>query len=225
MKKVNLLIISGISAVILFLVLTLVQNKLIEHEDVQLVYVANTDVFRDTEITNKDYREVFVPASLVLNTDAITNIEDIQGKYVKEPINKGQIIFKQDVASKEELKIIQAGEGLEKIAVRIKAAENAISYQIKPKDRIHLYFTGKSNVTKDAFFKYGIKFDDSKNDNSLQTSKVLDNIELLGIYDELGRSYDEANFTKLDTIVIAVEPIMAEMLNNLRNQGTFDITR
>ncbi len=224
MKKINLLIISGISATVLFLILTLVQSRIINHESMQAVYISNADVLRDSEISKNDYKTVYVPQSLVINTGAVTDIKDLEGKYAKEPINAGQIIFKQDIASKEQLKIIEARAGLEKIAIKIKAAENAVSYQIKPKDRIHLYFTGKSNIIATAFSKYGIKFDNNRDDNSLQTAKILDSIEILGIYDELGRNYDNANFTKLDTIVIAVEPIIAEMLNNLRTQGTFDIT-
>jgi hypothetical protein len=58
----------------------------------------------------------------------------------------------------------------------------------------------------------------------LQTAKIIENIESLGIYDEMGRSYENSNFSKLDTIVIAVQPKVAEMINNLRTQGTFDIT-
>ena len=224
MKKINLLVISCISAIILFLILTLIQNRIINQEEVQTVYIANIDVLRDTEIKKDAYKAVLVPTSLVINTDAVVNLEELQGKYAREPINKGQIIFKQDIALKDELKIITTESGLEKIAVKIKSAENAIAYQLKPKDRIHLYFTGKSGVINDAFLKYGIKFDNTKSDNSLQTSKIIENIEILGVYDELGRSYENSAFDKLDTIVIAVEPEVAEMINNLRNQGTFDIT-
>ena len=114
---------------------------------------------------------------------------------------------------------------LEKIAVKIKGPENAIAYQVKPKDRIHLYFTGKSNVVKDTFLRFGIPTYDVENINSLITTKIVENIEILGIYDELGNSYESDEFSKLDTIVIAVEPNVANMINNLRNQGTFDITR
>jgi len=223
MKKINLLLISGISALVLFLILTLLQNKIIKNENMQLVYVSTRDIIRDTKILKTDYKALLVPVSLV-NSDTVIDIKDLQGKYAKMFINKGQIFFKQDIASKEELKIIETEVGLEKIAVKIKSAENIIAYQVKPKDRIHLYFTGKSNVIEDAFLKYDIEFDKTKNNNALQTSKIIDDIEILGIYDELGRSYENANFSKLDTIVIAVEPKIAEMLNNLRNQGTFDIT-
>ena len=127
MKKINLLIVSGISAIALFLVLTLVQNKVINNEEIIIAYVSNADVLRDTEIKQNDYKEVLVPSSLVMNTDYIQSAEELQDKFAREPINKGQIIFKQDIASKEELKIIDAGDGLEKIAVKIKSAENAVA--------------------------------------------------------------------------------------------------
>lgn len=224
MKKINLLIISGISSVILFFALSFIQNKIINKEEMGAVYVSNVDVQRDMAINKNDIKQMYVPIHLIKDTDAIINIKDFDGKYAKEAINKGQIIFKQDIASKEELKIIEYKEGLEKIAVKIKNAENAIAYQIKPKDRIHLYFTGKSNVVEEVFLKNGTEFKESKNDNLLRTAKIIQDIEILGMYDEMGRSFSNDNFTKLDTIVIAVEPSLAEMINNLRTQGTFDIT-
>lgn len=225
MKKINLLIISSISAMILFIILTFIQGKIINNENQQVAYVANVDILKDTEIDENKIKEVNIPSFLINNTTAVDNYEDIKGKYAKYPINKGQIIFKQDVATKEELKIINSAEGLEKISVKIKSSENGVSYQVKPQDRIHLYFTGKYSVIKEAFMKYGIEFSNSENNNSLHTSKIIQDIEVLGIYDELGRSYNSANFSKLDTIVIAVEPKIAELINNLRSQGIFDITR
>jgi len=221
MKKINILIISGISAIILFIVLTVVQSKLIQTENMQAVFVSTTDVFRDTELTKDSYKEIYVPTSLVINTDAVTKIDDLNGKYAKDSINKGQIIFKQDIAKKEELKIIDVENGLERIAVKLKSTDNAVAYQVKPKDRVHLYFTGKGNVIKNVFDKSN----SVKNDNLIQTVKIIENTEILGIYDEVGRSYESSGFNRLDTIVIAVSPHNAEIINNLRNQGTFDITR
>lgn len=221
MKRMNILIISGISAVVLFIILTVAQNRLIQTENTQAVFVSNVDVLRDTEIMKSDYSKVYVPASLVINTKAVTNINDLEGKHARDSINKGQIIFKQDIATKDELKLIDVQDGLERIAIKLKAPDNAVSYQVKPKDRIHLYFTGKQSVIQSNLKKN----ESEKNDNSIQTLKIIEDTEILGIYDEMGRSYENAEFTKLDTILIAVSPKDAEIINNLRNQGTFDITR
>lgn len=224
MKKINVLIISGVSAVILFILLTIVQGRIIKKEDTIIAYVSTIDLLRDSKINKNDYKEVRIPVSLILDSKIVTDSKELEGKYAKEFINKGQIIFKQDIGGKDELKILEADNNLERIAVKIKESQNAVAYQIKPRDRIHLYFTGKSGVIKNAFSKYGIEFDDIS-DNFLQSKKILSDIEILGIYDEAGRSYENSEFNSLDTIVIAVEPKNAEMINTLRTQGTFDITR
>lgn len=225
MKKINLLIISGGSSIILFALLTVLQGKLINREDKITAYVSNVDVLRDSEIKEEMYKEIKIPVSLAFDSKIITSSKELNGKYAKESLNKGQIIFKQDIGDKDELKIIEAEAGLERIAVKIKAAENAVAYQVKPKDRVHLYFTGKSNIIKNVFSKYGMDFYKDAEDNSLQSKKIIPDVEILGIYDELGREYENSEFSKLDTIVIAVDAKKAEMINNLRNQGTFDITR
>lgn len=225
MKKVNILIISSISAVILFILLTIVQGKIIKKEATIVAYISNIDLLRDSKLEKSHYKEVKIPISLALEGNVITEVKELEGKYVKETINKGQIIFKQDVATKDELKIIEADNKLERIAIKIKESQNSVAYQIKPKDRIHLYFTGKSSVIKNAFLKYGIDFDSNVSDNILQSKKIISDIEILGIYDEAGRSYENSEYSRLDTIVIAVEAKTAEMINSLRTQGTFDITR
>ena len=225
MKRINILVISGCVAVILFVILTVLQNKIVNKEAMVTVYMATVDIMPDIKVNKSDYREVIVPSSLTIEGSPIVKEKDLEDKYAKTVINKGQIIFKQDIASKEELKIIEAVDGLERIALKIKSSENAVAYQVKPKDRIHLYFTGKSSVVKRLFSKYGIKYDANVEDSLLQTEKIISDTEILGIYDETGRAYENSNFSRLDTIVIAVDSNMAQILNNLRTQGTFDITR
>jgi len=173
MKKTNILVISGVSAVILFVLLTILQGRITKQEATVTAYISNIDVSRDSKINKNDYKEVKVPVSLALDTSIIKDSKDLDNKYARENINKGQLIFKQDVAKKEELKIIDTTIGLERIAVKIKSSENAIAYQVKPKDRVHLYFTGKSAVIKNAFSKYDIEFDMNVSDNILQTKKII----------------------------------------------------
>ena len=225
MKRINILILSGSIAIILFIVLTVLQNKIIDKEECISVFVSNIDVPRDSAITGEDYKEVKVPMSLVMNANIVINGDELKGKYAKDKINKGQIIFKEDIAEKDELKIIESEFGLEKVSIKIKSPENALSYQIKPNDIVQLYFTGKTSLVSAPFSKYGIPFDALAESNSLQTEKLINDIELLGIFDEAGRSYESSGYSGLDTIIVAVEPRKAEMLNNLRTLGTFDITK
>ena len=63
------------------------------------------------------------------------------------------------------------------------------------------------------------------NDNSMYTTCLLRDTEILGIYDENGRSSENDKFSGVDTVVIAVDSNMAKLINNLRSQGTFDLTK
>ena len=59
----------------------------------------------------------------------------------------------------------------------------------------------------------------------MYTTCLLKDIPILGIYDESGKSIESDKFTRLDTVVIGVDSQMAKIINNLRNQGTFDLTK
>lgn len=224
MKRINITVLSIVIAIVLFIILTIVQNKLINREPVAVVLVSNVDVKPDTELKTEWFNEVTVPLYLTLTNNVISSIEDIKGKYAKETINKGQILFWQDIGSKEELKIINAPEGIEKIAIEIKNPQNAIAYQVKPKDRVHLYFSGRYGAIKESIAQFGLE-NVSKSDNSMYTTCLIKDTEILGIYDEAGKSIESDKFTTLDTIVIGVNGEMAKTINNLRNQGIFDLTK
>lgn len=225
MKKINLFIVSGISAIILFGLLTFLEGQFINKEPVKTVFIVNTNIKKDEKILAEYIKEVEVPLSLVIDTEVITSKEELKDKYAVSDIYKGEILFRQNLSSKEELKIVEVDNGLERISVNIKNPENAVSYQIRPKDRIHLYFTGRTAMVRDSFLKYGLSLENVQNENSVQTVKLLEDVEVLGIYDEFGRSYQSNEFNKLDTVVLGVSREKAEMINNLRDQGVFDITR
>ena len=217
--------ISGIFAIVLFMVLTLIQWKIVNNIPTKTVFVATKDIKTEEKIEAEDIKEIKVPESLVINTTAVLERLEVKDKYAVNDIFKGEIIFKGNLDSKDKLKIVDASAGLERIAVNIEKPENAVSYQIKPKDRIHLYFTGRTGVIYDSFNRYGLKLNEVTDDNSMQTVKLIENVEVLGVYDEFGLNCEENEAKTLDTILLGVSPKEAEIINNLRNQGVFDITR
>jgi len=82
-----------------------------------------------------------------------------------------------------------------------------------------VYFTGKYV----SVLSLGI-YDSSPTEGKMYTSKILENEEILGIFDSNGISYNDERFLKPDTIILSVSYEQAKIINNLRNQGTFDIT-
>ena len=224
MRRKSITIISIIVAIILFVILTLIQNKIVNSEPKAVVIVANTDVQHDTELKREMFNEVFVPVSLTLNSNIVTSLDDIEGKFARETINKGQIVFFQDIGTAEELKLLDAPAGFEKISIEIKSAENAVAYQVKTKDRIQLYFSGRYGAIKETIDEFGME-KLNKSDNAMYTTCLLRDVEIIGIYDEDGRSIENDKFSGIDTIVIATDSNMARLINNLRGQGTFDLTK
>ena len=224
MRRRNITIISIVVSIILFVILTMIQNKIINSEPKAMVIMANADVQRDTELRQEMFSEVFVPVSLTLNSNIVTSVDDLKGKFAKESINKGQIVFFQDIGTAEELKILDAPSGFEKISVEIKSSKNAVAYQIKPKDRVHLYFSGRYGAIKETIDEFGME-KINKSDNAMYTTCLLRDVEIIGIYDEEGRSIENEKFSGMDTIVIATDSNTSRLINNLRSQGTFDLTK
>lgn len=225
MKRISLFVLSGISALILFVILTIIEASIINNEPKIEVFIATCDIKAEEEIFNGNIKKIEVPATLIEGSNIVLNEAELSGKYAKVDVFKGEFIFLSKLATKDELKIIKAPIGVERIAINIKEAQNAVGYQIKPKDRIHLYFTGRTNVIKDTFLMYGLRLNEVQNNNAMQTVKILEDTVVLGIYDEFGVSYDNKEFTKMDTVVLGVDKNTAELINNLREQGVFDITR
>jgi len=217
MKKINIIICSIVFSLILFFILTGVQKKMIKYEPQVNVLVATREIKLDEKLNINMFKVVSAPIGVVKMDSVIDSIDD--DMYAKEKIHNGQILLKQDVGNKEELKIIGNELDGEIIAIKLKGPENAISYQIKPGDNVNVYFTGKYV----SALSLGI-YDTSPTEGKMYTSTILKNEEILGIFDVNGVSCKDERFLKPDTIVFSVSSEEAKLINNLRNQGTFDIT-
>lgn len=222
-KNTKILVISFGVACILFLVLTVVQSRLTQQEEKVAVFVAKADVSIDSALTEDMFEVVEVPAGLTLNRLVVDQKEDFIGKFAQTPIYQGQILFLPEVAEEQKLFQQDVVAGEEKVAIKLKGPENSISYQVKPGMQIQLYFTAQYGDIADILRLYGLQ-NDMFQENSLYTLRLLINEEVLGVFDEDGESVFSENFTTPDTIVLSVDANMAQLINNLRSQGSFDIT-
>lgn len=218
MKRISIIGISLTISIILFFTLIWIEKRIINYEPKVQALIALEDIEENKLLKESMFKTFNVPLSLSLNADMNVDLEKIKEKFSRDKIYKGQILLKADIGDKEELRIIESSEGREKIAVKIKNPENGISYQIKPKDKVNLYFTGKYSSIKDFIG------DKSFSDNTIYTFKILENYEVLGTFDEKGASINLSEFSKIDTVIFGVTPDKAKLINNLRNQGVFDIT-
>lgn len=221
-RKIIIMVVSFGLSILVFLGLVIFEKRLVNYtpkktslvalEDIQVGQKINKDMFIEQEI---DIR---------LTTNGVISFSEIDGLYAKDNIYKGQILSRRELDSKENLKIIEVPEGLEKIAVKVKAPENGVAYQLKQGDKVNLYFTGRYAIIKDSIVGLEISPVSITDENTMCTVKLLDKAEILGIFDENGRNIIESDFGKLDSVVFAVDNAKAKVINNLRSQGTFDIT-
>lgn len=216
-EKASLIIISAILALIVFVILTLVQNSLINYEEEIKVLIAIKDIEKETKLNNSYFKEVFIPVSLAKELGVLTSLDN--ELYNRTNIYKGQFVSNSLVATKEELKIIEVEENKEKISLELTDEASMLSYQIKKGDKVNLYFTGKPDVVDNIASKFSNVLS-----SNLTTIKILENEEILGIYDKDGVSSESENFTVPTSIVFGVTKENAEVINNLRNQGDFNIT-
>lgn len=226
-KKLNMISVTVVLTIIVFVATTAIQRFFVAYEPMVKVLVAVQDIQVSRPLDRFMFRMADIPISLAVNAKVVKRFDDIQGHYSTEPIHKGEILLDDAIALKNEIKIIEVGKGQEKISVKLKAPENAVSYQIKTGDKVNLYFTGKYGAirkltaSKDSYLPYI----DGMKDDYYCTIRILEKAELLGIFDEEGNGLSDAQRdVKIDTVIFAVSPEDAKIINNFKGQGSFDLT-
>lgn len=215
--RIKLLIITAIFTFIVFGILTLIQNKLINYEEQIKVFVANSEIKKETKLNKDNFDECYLPEGLAKELNVLTKIP--ANMYTKTDMYKGQFLIASLIGTKEELKIVEGGKNKEKISIEVGDVASMLSYQIKRGDRVNLYFTGKYEVVEKMISKFPKVLV-----GSLSTVQILDNEEILGIYDKNGISSESEEFLEPHTVIFGVTKENAEIINNFRTQGEFYLT-
>lgn len=215
--KLKLLIITSIFAGVIFGILTVIQNKIINYEEQVKVFVANKEIKKESLLNKDDFDECYLPEGLAKELKTLDKVPN--NMYTKVEMCKGQFLISSVLGTKEELKIIDVGENKEKISIELDDLASILSYQIKTGDRVNLYFTGKHEVTD----KIIDKFSDVLVGN-LTTVQILENEEILGIYDKNGVSSENEEFLTPNTIIFGVDKEKAKIMSNFTGQGEFYLT-
>ena len=131
--------------------------------------------------------------------------------------------MKEQFDTKENLSIFEVEHGKEKISIKIAAAENGLSYAIKPYAKINVYVTIRSEYAKN-FAGTKERLTGGDDYDGYTVIKILDCVEVLGVFNIDGievESYADGN---IDSIMIAVTPEEAKEINLIRDIATFSIT-
>lgn len=223
-KKLSLLIVTVVMTIILFGISTFVQRKLINYEPRIKCYIAKEDILSHTKISKNMIEEVSVPIGMIVKTNIVQDFSEIEELYSKSDIYSGQIILSRQFDSKESLSIFEFDDDKERIAIKFKNAENAMSYQIKEEMYVNVYVTMRLELANNFLIdKERIIIGDSY--DGYITIKLLEKTKILGVFDINGVQVSETNIESLpNSIMIAVTPDEAKQINLIRDIATFNIT-
>lgn len=220
-KNLNLLIITVIITLIIFGLSIYLQRKIIDYEPTIKCLVATKTVDAFSKLTKDDVKVVEIPISLVATVKVVSDISEVSNLYLKDKIYNGQIIMQNQFDTEENLSIYKAEVGMEKVSIKIKSSENAVSYNIRKDSFVNLYATLRSEYVNEFFTDLDKQFIGAEYDGYCIV-KILDNTKVLGVFDIDG--YPVEGDGVVDTVMFAVEPENAKRINLIRDIATFNIT-
>lgn len=225
MKKI--IIALGIT-VLLYGLVGYIYNTYIK-EPYQSVYVLNRDLAKNEDIKEEYLREIKT-VRFSNNKEYISKTELLKGKgniVAAYSIRAGQILTNDVIARKEDK--LDSKDGWEYISLDIKGASTGVSYQVKKGSVVNIYYTARAK-TVEGILGAKEKIYSSNSIESNITCKLLDNVEIVGIYNSKGigniKSPNEGSDseTTFDTVVISVNTKDALLISNLKQQGEFNLT-
>ena len=222
-KKVSILIISIILTIIVFGVSTYMQKQLVDYVPTIRCIVMRNDKEAFEKITEEDIKYVEMPISIVGTVKIIQDINDIQDLYLKDKIYEGQVLMLNQLDTKENLMIYQAEIGKEKIAIKIKAAENAVSYTIRENSIVNVYATVRSEYANGVLENLERQYIGQEGDG-YAIIKILDSVKILGTFNSDGEAINDTSEKNIDTILVAVTPDEAKQISLISELATFHIS-
>lgn len=228
MSKFKKIIISFAISVVLYGLFSYIYNMYIK-EPYQSIYVLNKDLAKN-EVIKEEYLEEIKTISFPNMKEYISKDEIIKEKgniVTAYSTRFGQVLTKNIIARKdEELAKI---EGYEYISLDIKSSGAAVSYKAKKGSIVNVYYTAKSKAVAEVLASKE-KIYSSNNVDSDVTCRLLENIEIIEVYDTKmasgsGAQNGSASSIKtFDTIVVRVNAKDALIVSNLKEQGEFNLT-
>lgn len=223
-NKVNILLISIVLTLIVYGVSIYVQKKLVQYVPTVKCLIVTEGVDAYSKIGGSQIKEVDMPTSIVASTKIVKSLNEIEDMYLKEKIYSGQILVHEQFDTKENLSIYVADEGKEKVAIKIKASENGVSYNVRENSRVNVYATLRNEYANNALDGLEKSFVGTKEDGYCIVT-LLKDTKVLGVFNVDGQPIENVfDMETPDTILVAVAPEAARQINLIRDIAAFNIT-
>jgi len=221
-NKVILYIGTIILTFVLFGISTYSQKKLINYEPKIECLFLKENINQNQKLEESMFYKDDIDVSIVANSKIVKDYLEIENLYAKDNIYKGQIALVNQFDTKENLSIYEIENGKEKISIKIKSAENGVSFLLKKNSLINVYVTLRADIAKD-FLNHKEKLTIGQIEEGYTVIKLLEKVYVLEAFDIDGNKIEESESNIIDTIVIAVTKEEAKEINLLREIGTFNI--
>lgn len=222
-KKVSLLIVSIVLTLIVFGISTYMQKKLVDYIPTMKCIVVTKDFEAYEQIDEESIEYVEMPIEIIAKTRVIQDFYEIENLYLKDKVYKGQLLVFEQFDTKENLMIYNADIGKEKISIKIKSAENGVSFTIRENSIVNIYATIRNeymqnlNVSGDHIML-------GSEEDGYSVMKILDSVKILGTFDVNGESLENTFEKNIDTVLVAVTPEEAKKINLIREIASFNVT-
>ena len=221
-NKIILYIGTIILTIILFSFSTYTQKKLVNYEPKIECLFVRENIKANERLTEEMFYKDDIDLSLVANIKIVRNFSEIDNLYAKDNIYKGQIALAEQFDTKENLSVYEFEMGKEKISIKIKSAENGVSYLLKNNSLINVYVTLRADLAS-GFLNSKEKLTIGNVDDGYTVIKLLEKVRILEAFDIDGTKIEDSESNIIDTVIIAVTPEEAKIINLLRELGNFNI--
>ncbi len=223
-KKVSILIISIILAIVIFVFVVNAERKLVNYAPTIKCMIVTSDIPQYSKIEEENVKYAEVPIEIIANSKIVQSYDEIKDLFLKDGLYKGQIILRDQLDTAENLMIYNAESGKEKISIKIKEPENGASFILKKGSLINVYAT-----INDEYANYGIlegkdKISVGENDRGYSTFKILSESKVLGTFNENGEEVESSSEKNIDTVLLNVTSGDALLINLVRDIASFNVT-
>ena len=221
--RINTLIVTVILTIIVFCISTYMQKKLINYEATISCLILSEDIYANELVSKEKFKLANIPISVVATQKIVTDFSEIENLYAKDNILKGQIAVRSQFDTKENLSIYEAEKGKEKISIKVKSAENGVSYKIKENSYINVYATLRSDLATN-FLSQNDRLSIGNEEEGYTVIKILNNVKVLGIFNVDGIEINQSEETNIDSVLVSVTSEEAKQINLIREIANFNIT-
>lgn len=221
MRRYSTLILSFICSVIIFIVLIVVQTKMVNKSEGVVAYIVSKDVDIYESITSDMLDSVCITLIDGIQEDLIKDVSNLSDYVTKEKITKGKILLKQDVVKKVDLTNYISEQYVQRVIIPLSNVDNGLTHIINDNTFINLYITIDAQYLPSDIDIY-MQMPMTTDYEQKVTFLYLEKKKPICFLDENGIISSKEGFCK--SVVLELTKEQAMYINYIKGKAGFSIT-